>query len=282
MAADYRLMGVLNVTPDSFSDGGRFLDVDAAVAHGLRLHGEGADILDLGGESTRPGADPVEAAEEIARVVPVIEGLTGRVGESRISIDTMKRAVAERALDAGASLVNDVSAFRADPEMAGLVAERGVDCCLMHMLGEPRTMQREPRYRDVVDDVKAFLAERLEFAVGEGIAEKHVLLDPGIGFGKTAAHNLELLRRLDELTALGRPLVIGTSRKSFLGRITPGEPSPDERIPGTLATNVLAYERGAEVFRVHDVAAVRDALAVTAATLGARWTPRTAQTTART
>jgi dihydropteroate synthase len=281
MAPGYRLMGVLNVTPDSFSDGGRFLDVDAAVAHGLRLHGEGADILDLGGESTRPGADRVEAVEEIARVLPVIEGLAGRVGESRISIDTMKRAVAERALDAGASLVNDVSAFRADPEMAGLIAARGVDCCLMHMLGEPRTMQREPRYRDVVDDVKAFLAARLEFAVGEGIAEERVLLDPGIGFGKTAAHNLELLRRLNELTTLGRPLVIGTSRKSFLGRITPGEPSPDERIPGTLATNVLAYERGAEVFRVHDVAAVRDALAVTAATLGARWTPRTVQTTAR-
>jgi dihydropteroate synthase len=282
MAAGYRLMGVLNVTPDSFSDGGRFLDVDAAVSHGLRLHAEGADILDLGGESTRPGADPVEAVEEIARVLPVIEGLTGRVGESRISIDTMKRAVAERALDAGASLVNDVSAFRADPEMAALVAERGVDCCLMHMRGEPRTMQADPRYGDVVDDVKSFLAERLEFAVGEGIPEERVLLDPGIGFGKTAAHNLELLRRLEELTALGRPLVIGTSRKSFLGRITPGEPGPDERLPGTLATNVLAYERGAEVFRVHDVAAVRDALAVTAATLGARWTPRTAQTTART
>jgi dihydropteroate synthase len=275
-------MGVVNVTPDSFSDGGRFLDAGAAVEQGLRLYGEGADILDVGGESTRPGADPVEVADEIARVLPVIEGLAGRVGESRISIDTMKRAVAERALDAGASLVNDVSAFRADPEMAGLVASRGVDCCLMHMLGEPRTMQREPRYGDVVDDVRAFLAARLEFAVGEGIAEERVLLDPGIGFGKTAAHNLELLRRLDELMTLGRPLVIGTSRKSFLGRITPGEPSPDERLPGTLATNVLAYERGAEVFRVHDVAAVRDALAVTAATLGARWTPRTAQTTART
>jgi dihydropteroate synthase len=282
MAAGYRLMGVLNVTPDSFSDGGLFLDADAAVEHGLRLHAEGADILDLGGESTRPGAEPVEAAEEIRRVLPVIEGLAGRVGESRISIDTMKPAVAERAVDAGASLVNDVSAFRADPDMAGLVAARGVDCCLMHMLGEPRTMQREPRYGDVVDDVKAFLAERLEFALAEGIAEERVLLDPGIGFGKTAAHNLELLRRLDELTTLGRPLVIGTSRKSFLGRITPGEPSPDERLPGTLATNVLAYERGAEVFRVHDVAAVRDALAVTTATLGARWTPRTAQTTART
>jgi dihydropteroate synthase len=282
MAAGYRLMGVLNVTPDSFSDGGRFLDADAAVEHGLELHAEGADILDLGGESTRPGAEPVEATEEIARVLPVIEGLTGQVGESRISIDTMKRGVAERALDAGASLVNDVSAFRVDPEMAGLVASRNVDCCLMHMLGEPRTMQREPRYDDVVDDVKAFLAERLEFAIREGIAEERVLLDPGIGFGKTAAHNLELLRRLNELTTLGRPLVIGTSRKSFLGRITPGEPSSDERLPGTLATNVLAYERGAEVFRVHDVAAVRDALAVTAATLGARWTPRTAQTTART
>jgi dihydropteroate synthase len=217
-------------------------------------------------------------------VLPVIEGLAGRVGESSISIDTMKRAVAERALDAGASFVNDVSAFRADPEMAGLVASRGVDCCLMHMLGEPRTMQHGVggnTYRDVVDEVKAFLAERLEFALAEGIAEERVLLDPGIGFGKTAAHNLELLRRLDELTTLGRPLVIGTSRKSFLGRITPGEPSADERLPGTLATNVLAYERGAEVFRVHDVAAVRDALAVTAATLGARWTPRTAQTTAR-
>jgi dihydropteroate synthase len=261
-AVHYELMGVVNVTPDSFSDGGAFEDAEAAIAHGRRLAAEGAGILDVGGESTRPGADPVPAEEELRRVLPVVAGLAET---ARVSIDTMKLSVAEAALDAGASYVNDVTAFRHDPELAGLVADRGVDCCLMHMLGEPRTMQRDPRYGDVVSDVKAFLEQRLRFAVDQGVAEERIQLDPGIGFGKTLEHNLELLRRLDELTALGRPLVIGTSRKSFLGRITGRDVA--ERVPATIATCVLALERGARVFRVHDVAEVADALKVTAATL---------------
>jgi dihydropteroate synthase len=287
-------MGVVNVTPDSFSDGGLFLKTDAAVAHGLDLAAQGAEILDIGGESTRPGAEPVSTEEELRRVTPVIEGLIAAMdsmpAHPQISIDTSKAVVAEAALGAGASLVNDVSAFRADPAIAGLVADSGAECCLMHMLGEPRTMQRAggPQYGDVVDEVKAFLEERLRFAVGEGVAEERVLLDPGIGFGKTVAHNLELLRRLDELTALGRPLVIGTSRKSFLGRIgadAAGLAEPLQarhRLAGTIATNVLALERGASVFRVHDVAPLREALAVTAATLGGRWTASDGKTTSGT
>jgi dihydropteroate synthase len=268
MAADYRLMGVLNVTPDSFSDGGRFLAADAAIAHGRALIAEGAAILDIGGESTRPGAEPVGAELEMARVGPVLEGLAGAGAE--ISIDTSKAAVAQLALDRGAGIVNDVTALRGDPEMAGVIAAAGCECCLMHMLGEPRTMQREPRYGDVLAEVKAFLAERLEFAVAAGIEERRVLLDPGIGFGKSTEHNLELLRRLGELAELGRPIVIGTSRKRFLSAIAPAERAEDERLPGTIATNVLAFERGASVFRVHDVGPVRDALAAAAATLGAR------------
>jgi dihydropteroate synthase len=256
-------MGVVNVTPDSFSDGGLYLDADAAVAHGRRLASEGADILDIGGESTRPGSEGVTAEEELRRVLPVVEGLAG--AGPRLSIDTTKVAVARAAVEAGASIVNDVSAFRFEPELAGLVAGAGIDCCLMHMLGEPRTMQKDPRYDDVVADVKAFLEERLAFAVGEGVAEERVWLDPGIGFGKTAAHNLELLRRLDEIVAIGRPVVVGTSRKSFLGKLTGGR-GEGERLPGTIATNVIAIERGASVFRVHDVAPVRDALLVAAAT----------------
>ena len=282
-------MGVVNVTPDSFSDGGRFLDARAAVTHGQDLAAEGADILDIGGESTRPGAEPVSVEEELRRVIPVIEGLMDSTPtHPQISIDTSKAAVAEAALDAGASLVNDVSAFRADPVIAGLVADSGAECCLMHMLGEPRTMQRDPRYGEVVAEVKAFLEERLRFAVGEGVREDRIMLDPGIGFGKTVAHNLELLRRLDELAALGRPLVIGTSRKSFLGRIAADAAGREEplgarhRLPGTLATNVLALERGASVFRVHDVAPVREALAVAAATLGGRWTASGGTTTSET
>jgi dihydropteroate synthase len=274
----FRLMGIVNVTPDSFSDGGRFLECDAAVEHGRRLVGEGAEIVDVGGESTRPGAEPVAADEELRRVQPVIAGLAAAGTGAQISIDTTKASVARAALRAGASLVNDVSALRGDREMAGVIADSGAECCLMHMLGEPRTMQHEPRYDDVVGDVKAFLAERLEFAVREGIDERRVLLDPGIGFGKTVEHNLELLRRLDELSALGRPIVIGTSRKSFLGRIA-GEPSDPDRLAGTLASNVLALERGASVFRVHDVAPVREALAVAAATLGGRWTASSSATT---
>jgi dihydropteroate synthase len=275
-------MGIVNVTPDSFSDGGLFLDSDAAIAHGRELLEQGAEILDVGGESTRPGAEPVSVEEERARVEPVIEGLAAHAASAgaQISIDTSKLAVAERALAVGASMVNDVTAFRAEPELAGLVAGSGADCCLMHMLGEPRTMQEDPRYDDVVDEVKAFLAERLEFAVGEGIAEQRVLLDPGIGFGKTVEHNLELLRRLEELVALGRPIVIGTSRKGFLGKLAPSAPGPRERLPGTLATSVLALERGASVFRVHDVSAVGDALAVAAASLGGQWTARSGATRA--
>src|SRR4051794_31598870 len=258
------VMGVVNVTPDSFSDGGLFLDSGAAIAHGLQLAEEGAGVLDVGGESTRPGASPVSADVEIERVVPVVERLA--VGDVTVSVDTRKAAVAGAALQAGARIVNDVSAFRHDPSMAGVVAGAGAGCCLMHMLGDdPRTMQSDPRYDDVVSDVKAFLSERLEFAVAEGVAEERVWLDPGIGFGKTIDHNLELLRRLDEIAAIGRPVVVGTSRKSFLGRLT-GR-AERERDAATVATNVMAFERGASVFRVHEVRGTVDALKVAAATL---------------
>ena len=268
----FSVMGVVNVTPDSFSDGGRFLDADAAIAHGDRLAQEGADILDVGGESTRPGAEPVGEREELARVVPVLDGLAASSGAA-LSIDTSKVGVARAAIEAGATVVNDVTAFRAEPGLAALVAERGVRCCLMHMLGDPRTMQKSPRYGDVVAEVKAFLEERMAFAVTEGVAEERILLDPGIGFGKTLEHNLELLRRLDELVAIGRPVVVGTSRKSFLGAITGREVG--ERLPGTIAANVLALERGATVFRVHEVAPLRDALQVALATVRPRWSETT-------
>jgi dihydropteroate synthase len=259
----FTVMGVLNVTPDSFSDGGEWYDGDAAIAHGRQLAAEGAGIIDVGGESTRPGADPVSEEEELRRVVPVIAALvdTG----AQLSVDTTKPGVARAALDAGATYVNDVTALR-DARMVQLVAERGCDCCLMHMQGEPRTMQANPTYTDVVDDVKAFLSQRADAVVAGGVAAERINVDPGIGFGKTAQHNLELLRRLDEVVALGFPVVIGTSRKSFLGRIT-GRDDPRQRLYGTIASNVLALERGATVFRVHDVGAVRDALAVAAATL---------------
>jgi dihydropteroate synthase len=263
-------MGVVNVTPDSFSDGGLYLSADAAVAHAEKLAGEGAEVLDVGGESTRPGADPVPQGIEIERVVPVVE----RLRHLTVSVDTRKVAVAEAALQAGARMVNDVSAFRHDSSMAGLVASAGAGCCLMHMLGDdPRTMQADPRYDDVVSDVKAFLEERLAFAVGEGVREDSVWLDPGIGFGKTLDHNLELLRRLDEIVAIGRPVVVGTSRKSFLGKLT-GRPA-GEREAGTIATNVIAFARGASVFRVHEVRGTVDALKVAGATLGRPWTATT-------
>jgi dihydropteroate synthase len=275
-------MGIVNVTPDSFSDGGRFLRPDAAVAHALALAGEGADILDVGGESTRPGAEPVAVEEELRRVLPVIEGIAQASASlptrPQISIDTSKAPVAAAALAAGASLVNDVSAFRADPEMAAVVADAEADCALMHMLGEPRTMQDDPRYGDVVDDVREFLQQRLAFALDAGVARERIMLDPGIGFGKTERHNLELLRRLDELVALGPPILIGTSRKGFLGRIVERElaraepAAAGDRLAGTIATNVLALERGARVFRVHDVGPLREALAVATATLAGRWT----------
>jgi dihydropteroate synthase len=261
-----RIMAILNVTPDSFSDGGEWFDFGDAVEHARALVAEGAHILDVGGESTRPGAAPVALDEELRRVVPVIRALSG--AGAQLSVDTMKLTVAEAAVEAGATYVNDVTAFRHEPEIAGFVADRGCDCCLMHMLGEPRTMQDDPRYDDVVDDVRAFLEERAEFAVREGVREDRIMVDPGIGFGKTLEHNLSLLRRLDEIVAVGFPVVVGTSRKSFLGRLT-GREDPHERVAGTVATTVLALERGAAVFRVHDVGPTKDALAVATATLRA-------------
>src|SRR4051794_32027208 len=267
---DPLVMGVINVTPDSFSDGGLYFSVDAAVAHGEQLAGEGAAVLDVGGGSTRPGAAPGPPDEELERVVRVVERLRSRT----VSIDTRNAAVAEAAVQAGARIVNDVSAFRHDPSMAGIVASSGAGCVLMHMLGDdPRTMQADPCYDDVVSEVKAFLEERLAFAVGEGVREEHVWLEPRVGFGKTIEHNLTLLRRLDEIVAIGRPVVIGASRKSFLGKLT-GRPER-EREAGTIAANVIALERGASVFRVHDVRANADALKVAAATLGRPWAPTT-------
>jgi len=263
-----KLMGIVNVTPDSFSDGGEFLDAERAIAHGRELAAEGADILDVGGESTRPGAEAVGASEELARVAPVVEALAADGGPGvPVSIDTSKRAVAEAALDAGAAIVNDVTALRAEPELAALCAERGCELVLMHMLGDPRTMQEDPRYDDVVDDVKSFLAERIEFAVSQGVGEDRISIDPGIGFGKTVEHNLELHRRLGELRELGRPIVFGSSRKSFIGKLT-GAPV-DGRLGGTIASNVIAYANGADVLRVHDVAPLRDALKTAEAILDA-------------
>jgi dihydropteroate synthase len=257
-------MGVVNVTPDSFSDGGLFLDPEAAITHGRELVEQGAAILDVGGESTRPGAEEVPEAEELRRVVPVIAGLA-RAGIP-ISVDTSKAAVAAAALDAGAAIVNDVTALRGDPEMAALCAGRGATVILMHMLGRPRTMHESPAYGDVVEEVKAFLAERVDAAVAAGVEAERIWVDPGIGFGKTAVHNLELLRRLGELRELGRPLVIGTSRKSFIGRVDGS--GTDARLGGTVASSVWAAAEGADVLRVHDVAEVREAMAVATAVLG--------------
>lgn len=257
-----QVMGVVNVTPDSFSDGGLYLDPDRAIAHGRELLDQGAEILDVGGESTRPGAEPVAAEEELRRVLPVVEGLAGAV----ISVDTSKAAVAAAALDAGATIVNDVTALRGDPAMAPLCAESGATVVLMHMRGEPRTMQEDPVYDDVVAEVKAFLDARIEFAEAAGIAAERIWVDPGIGFGKTSAHNLELLRRLEELAELGRPLVVGTSRKGFIGRLDGS--AAHERLGGTIASTVFAAAAGAEVLRVHDVTEVRQALTVATAIHG--------------
>jgi dihydropteroate synthase len=258
------VMGVLNVTPDSFSDGGMFLASEAAIAHGRQLAADGADLIDVGGESTRPGAEPVAAEEELRRILPVVRELAQAV-KVPLSIDTYKASVARAALAAGVSFVNDVSAFRGDSEMAAVVAEAGVDVCLMHMKGEPHNMQEDPRYDDVVSEVKAFLEERLALALGDGVREDRIWLDPGIGFGKTLEHNLALLRRLDEIVAIGRPVLIGPSRKRFIGTLT-GRAEQD-RLAGSLSAVVLAFERGASMFRVHDVREARDALSVAGATL---------------
>ena len=243
------VMGVVNVTPDSFSDGGVNFDAGNAADSATRLLAEGAAIVDIGGESTRPGAEPVSADDELRRVVPVLEALEG----SPVSIDTAKSEVAARALELGAELVNDVTALRGDPELAGVVAEHDAYLCLMHMQGEPRTMQADPHYDDVVSEVVRFLDERLTFAVSQGIPEELICLDPGIGFGKTVEHNFELLRRLDELAALGRPILVGISRKSSLGRIMGDPDAKTGTTAASVGAAVLAYERGASIFRVHDV-----------------------------
>ena len=254
-------MGVVNVTPDSFSDGGRFLSPSDAIDHGRRLAEEGAAVVDVGGESTRPGAAPVTTEEELRRVLPVLEGLRG----IPLSIDTSKAVVARHALELGAEMVNDVTALRGDPELVGVVAERGAYLCLMHMQGEPRTMQVAPRYDDVVSDVLGFLEERLTFAVEHGVAEESVCLDPGIGFGKTPGQNLELVRRLDELLALGRPLVVGLSRKSMLGKVL-GDPGATQgSLAASLGAAVASYERGAWMIRAHDVRETVEALSVAVA-----------------
>jgi dihydropteroate synthase len=262
LGPDPVLVGILNVTPDSFSDGGAFLDPGRAVARAEALLNEGAHIVDVGGESTRPGSEPVSEEEELRRVLPVVSGVLVARCEALISIDTYRASTAEAALDAGASIVNDVTAL-SDPKMAGLVAERGCSVILMHMQGEPKSMQQNPRYEEVVREVRDFLARRAECAIQAGVKEENIILDPGIGFGKTLEHNLTLLNRLDSLAGLGFPVLVGVSRKSFLGKILDGEPK--SRLFGTVASNVLAHERGATLFRVHDVLANKEALTVAAA-----------------
>ena len=262
------IVGVLNVTPDSFSDGGDFLGPERAVARAATMLDEGAQIIDVGGESTRPGSDPVSPEEEARRVVPVIRGIVAERPGAIVSVDTYRSGTAEAALSAGASVVNDVTALRGDPRLAEVVADARCPVILMHMLGEPKTMQRDPRYGDVVREVRGFLAGRAERAVAAGVGEENIILDPGIGFGKTLEHNLALLNHLDSIVELGFPVLVGASRKSFIGGIT-GVGEAKERVPGTVATTVLAYERGATLFRVHDVRANREALAVTRAILTA-------------
>jgi len=253
-------MGVVNVTPDSFSDGGRFLDPHAAIARANALIEEGADMLDIGAESSRPGAQGISAGEELSRLMPVLEGLRGCA--IPVSVDTVKSEVMRSAIAGGAAMINDIAALRS-PGALEAVAGSDVAVCLMHMQGEPRTMQSEPRYRDVVAEVGAFLAERVAAAESAGIARERIVIDPGFGFGKTVAHNFELLRNLDRFTALGLPVLAGWSRKSTLGAIT-GR-GADDRLAASLAAALLAVQRGARIVRVHDVAATRDVLAVLAA-----------------
>jgi dihydropteroate synthase len=258
-------MGIVNVTPDSFSDGGVHLRAEDAIAAARRMAAAGAAIVDVGGESTRPGAEPVSADEELRRVVPVLEAVAGEV---RTSIDTVKAEVARRAIELGAELVNDVTALRADPELPGVVAEADVYVCVMHMQGEPRTMQLEPRYDDVVSEVAAFLEERLRFAVDRGIREDRICVDPGIGFGKTVEQNFELVRRLDEIAAIGRPVVVGFSRKSSLGRVLGDPEATTGPLSASIAAAVTAYERGATILRVHDVKEHVEALTAARAVVG--------------
>ena len=256
------LMGIVNVTPDSFFDGGRFLDPQAAVAHAWRLVEEGADLLDIGGESTRPGSVPVDETEERRRLIPVVTAVAKAVSIP-ISVDTSKAVVAKAAIDAGAVMVNDVTALRGDPAMVDAIVVSGVGVVLMHMQGTPLTMQEAPKYHDVVDEVEDFLAERVRFALERGVAKNQIMLDPGIGFGKTLAHNLDLLAQLRTFTKLGFPLLVGPSRKGFIGELV--EQSVQDRAWGTAGAIALAVEQGAHVLRVHDVAGMKDVVKVAAA-----------------
>jgi dihydropteroate synthase len=262
------IVGILNITPDSFSDGGDFLDPEAAARHAVAMLDEGAGILDLGGESTRPGSDPVSQEEELGRVIPVIERILAACPEAVISVDTYRADTATAALEAGARIINDVTSLRGDPSIASVVEKAACPVILMHMQGEPKTMQNEPHYDDVVPEVKDFLAQRAEHAISAGVRPENIILDPGIGFGKNLEHNLALLRNLDAIVDLGFPVLVGASRKRFIGDIS-GVQEARERVFGTVAATVLAYERGASYFRVHDVRANREALAVAEAVLRA-------------
>lgn len=266
MKQPWTVMGILNVTPDSFHDGGRYLNYALAVTRAREMAAAGAGIIDVGGESTRPGAEPVAAEEELKRVIPVIQALASDPGIP-VSIDTSKATVAIAALEAGATMVNDVTAMRGDDGMAAAVAAAGCPICLMHMLGEPRTMQENPQYDDVVADIIRFFRERIDLAVSQGIKLENIILDPGIGFGKSLAHNLEILHRLEEFGTLGLPLLIGVSRKRFIGMIMDDDKT-GQRLPGTIAANVVAFGKGAVIFRVHDVAENFQALKVAAAITG--------------
>ncbi len=255
-----RIMGVLNVTPDSFSDGGLYFDRARALDHALRLAEEGADIIDIGGESTRPGSEPVSLDEEIRRTIPVIETLSGQIS-TPLSIDTCKSEVARRALDAGAFLVNDVSGLRFDPEMAGLIAEKGVSVVIMHMRGTPKDMQKDPVYEDLISEIMEYLHESIHIAEKAGVDGGKIIVDPGIGFGKTVGHNLRILKDLKRFRELNRPILIGTSRKSFIGNIL-GNISPEERIMGTAATVAIGIINGADIVRVHDVREMVDVVKI--------------------
>ncbi|HDM08739.1 MAG TPA: dihydropteroate synthase [Candidatus Omnitrophica bacterium] len=249
------IMGILNITPDSFSDGGKYLDISKAVDRAMEMVDQGVDIIDIGGESTRPGAKSVSVDEELQRVIPVITAIRKKINIP-LSIDTQKAEVAKQAIKAGADIINDVSALRFDPMMAEVVRKFNVPVILMHMKGRPRTMQRAPKYGDVVSEIYNFLANRIEWAKQRGIDEDKIIIDPGIGFGKTLEHNLEILRRLREFRSLGRPILIGTSRKSFIGMIL--NLPPQERLNGTLASCALAIANGADILRVHDVKEVKE------------------------
>lgn len=261
------IMGVLNVTPDSFSDGGRYLDPSAALAHVLEMVEQGADLIDIGAESSRPGADSVDEEEELRRLIPVVRAVCSRISVP-VSVDTTKAGVARRALDAGAAIVNDISALRFDPAMGRVVAEAGAGVVLLHMQGTPKTMQRAPSYRNVVEEVRQFLTQRMHAALEFGIAPEQILLDPGIGFGKNREHNLTLLAELDSFVALGRPILVGVSRKAFIGQEL--DRPVEERLMGTAGAVAMAVLRGARVLRVHDVGPIRDVVKIVEAIIRQR------------